>query len=120
MCFLPKVLTVWTTRKKAPVPAKRHFVADIHSGDTLRVLLNKDGWCDVVGCLHSANEKWTFIAGWQTQLGSEPVYAGLGIRHTTTVGLCQVHCDCEHESLHSDLSFETTLMPSEGGCEGGP
>merc|ERR1712039_960036 len=94
-------LSIWSTHEAAPdvgsdrsrsMFSGKHVKADVRYGDTIRVLVNQDGWCDVVGHLESdSSGKWNRIVGWQTPFCGEPLYMGVGLRHTTVVSLVKTY-----------------------------
>jgi len=110
MLFLPQTLSVWTntvstegashgrsstSSRSAAGPPKqvRHqqgqTAVTVHNGDAIRAVLAEDGWLDVL-CQDYGTKRWRHVSGWQTPLDSAPVYAGMGLRHTTIVSLKKV------------------------------
>lgn len=114
MHFLPRLLSIWSTAKAEPTsqpshatrlqsglgvtrlpagsqPRGNHIAVDIRHGDMIRVLVHQEGWCDIVGCLEANLRKWRKIVGWQTPFRGEPLYMGVGLRHTTMATLRRVY-----------------------------
>lgn len=109
MLFLPQTLSVWSNSAAPAAPALlqgrssapsegppkvvRHqqgqHALTVHNGDAIRALLSEDGWLDVF-CQDAITKRWKHVSGWPTVLGSAPVYAGLGLRHTTIASLRKV------------------------------
>lgn len=88
--FLPKLLTIWGNAKSEN--RQRHFTANLHWGDRLRILLKPCGWCEIVGRSDTgAGPQWKLLVGFQTALGEAPVYASLALQHTTTAKLLRVY-----------------------------
>eukprot|EP00401_Gymnodinium_catenatum_P018916 CAMPEP_0117468196 /NCGR_PEP_ID=MMETSP0784-20121206/6050_1 /TAXON_ID=39447 /ORGANISM="" /LENGTH=270 /DNA_ID=CAMNT_0005262195 /DNA_START=69 /DNA_END=881 /DNA_ORIENTATION=- len=86
--LLPKLLSTWSTPQGCG--HGHHFSVDVRYGDVLRVLVNEEGWCEVVGRLACSQGRWTTIASWQTPLCAEPLFVGLTIKHTLVVKLRRV------------------------------
>jgi len=100
MLFLPQMLSPWTTDEQAVRQQNGHVLVKIQHGDAIRAVLAEDGWLDVL-CQDFIHKRWRHVSGWQTSLGSAPVYAGLGLRHTTIVTLMRGRRDVEEgESPH--------------------
>lgn len=82
--MLPKSLMLWSSVE--PRPPAGLVDLTVKKGDSLRLLVNGRGECELVK-QPAGRRMWQHITGWQTHLSTGPIHAILGIRHALVIKL---------------------------------